>query len=253
MPQRYFVEFAYHGAAYHGWQKQTNATTVQAIMEDVLSKLLAEETQLIAAGRTDTGVHARQMWAHFDTPEKLSSSEQFAFRLNAFLPADIAVKRVCAVPEDAHARFSATKRSYRYYVHYKKSPFLSDRSWYLRKRPNTDKMDEAAELIKAFDDFSAFARSNDAATHHRCHIFESMWEHRGEGSVYLIQANRFVRNMVRAIVGTLMEVGYEKCDTAALRSIVESGDRRRAGESAPAHGLFLEGVEYPEDLRACLM
>ena len=246
-PFRYFIRFQYHGATFHGWQKQPNACTVQETMESALSHLLGKETEVIGAGRTDTGVHASEMWAHFDAENKLDEA-QLTYRLNAFLPKSIAIFAIVRVKEDAHTRFSAVSRTYAYHIHFRKNAFLNDRSWHLRRPLDREALDEAAEVMKEFEEFSAFARSNDAASHHRCHIFDSMWEHRDDASVYTVKANRFLRNMVRAMVGTMIDVGMAKINSENLRSIIRSGDRRRAGESAPPQGLFLTHVEYPEDI-----
>lgn len=244
---RYFIRFQYHGAPFHGWQKQPNAITVQETMENAVSKLLSVETEVIGAGRTDTGVHAEEMWAHIDTLKK-QDTDQLKYRLNSFLPESISVLEILPVVPDAHTRFSAEARTYEYHIHFQKSSFLNDRSWHIRRELDQGALNEAAKVMLEFEEFSAFARSNDSASHHRCNIFDSMWEHRDVCSVYRVRANRFLRNMVRAMVGTMVDVGLGKISLEDLREIIRSGDRRKAGESAPPQGLFLTKVEYPKDL-----
>lgn len=250
MEYRYFIRFKYHGVAFHGWQKQPNAHTVQAEMEKAFYFLLGKHTEVIAAGRTDTGVHAKEMWAHFQV-EKEVDAVQLRYRLNSFLPKQISIEEIRPVQLDAHARFSAVLRSYEYHIHYHKNPFLEDRSWQVRRLPDKDLLSQAASIVLEFDEFSAFTRSNDAAQHHRCHIFESMWEHQRDCSVFKVSANRFLRNMVRAMVGTMMEMAWGRIDAEGMRRIIASGDRRKAGESAPAQGLFLTKVEYPKEIFLC--
>lgn len=247
---RYFLRLQYHGAAFHGWQKQPNALAVQAVLEKALSTLLGKPTEVIGAGRTDTGVHAAEMFAHFDAPEGLDL-EQMTFRLNAFLPESIAILAVHPVVKEAHARFSALARTYEYHIHWRKDVFLNDRSWYVRQRPDLEALQAAASLMLQFDEFSAFARSNDAAAHHRCDLMQSVWEHQNDRSLYRVKANRFLRNMVRAMVGTMMKVGRGKMPLEQLSAIIASGDRKQAGESAPPQGLFLTRVEYPEAIFSC--
>lgn len=247
---RYFLRLQYHGAAFHGWQKQPNALAVQEVLEKAVSTLLGQPTEVIGAGRTDTGVHAAEMFAHFDAPSGLDL-DQLAFRLNAFLPESIAILAVIPVVQEAHARFSAQARTYEYHIHWRKDAFLNDRSWYVRQQPDLEALQAAAALMLQFDEFSAFARSNDAATHHRCDIMQSVWEHQNDRSLYRVTANRFLRNMVRAMVGTMMEVGRGKMELEQLAAVIASGDRRQAGESAPPQGLFLTRVEYPEAIFSC--
>ncbi len=249
--KRYFLSFAYNGTAYHGWQKQANAISVQQEIEKALSLLLGESTELLGAGRTDTGVHAKQMFAHFDSSVEFDCGD-IKHRLNAFLPENISFYGLYPVPENAHARFSATYREYEYHLHYHKDPFKEKRSFHFRRSLNFQSMEKAAQILLAYSEFSAFTRSNDGANNHRCELMKSEWNHFQNGSIYTVRANRFLRNMVRAIVGTMLEVGEGKLSLVQFEEIIKSGDRRKAGESAPAHGLYLTEIGYPKEITACL-
>jgi tRNA pseudouridine38-40 synthase len=249
--QRYFLSFAYNGTAYHGWQKQANAISVQQDIENALSLLLGESTELLGAGRTDTGVHAKQMFAHFDSSKELDGVD-IVHRLNSFLGEDIAFFGLYAVSQKAHARFSATYREYEYHLHFEKDPFKEKRSFYFRRKLDRERMNEAAHCLLNYSEFSAFTRSNDGASNHRCDLMKSEWQHFQNSSIFTIRANRFLRNMVRAIVGTLLEVGEGRLSINEFEKIIESGDRRMAGESAPAHGLYLTEIGYPKEITACL-
>lgn len=244
---RYFLYIQYDGTAYHGWQNQPNAVTVQSVIEEKLSLILRTATAIVGAGRTDTGVHARMMVAHadFDTADPAA----LTIRLNQVLPPDIAVTRIVAVRPDAHARFSATARTYRYYIATRKDPFDHAHSWRVYWPLDVAKMNEAAGVLQGFTDFSSFAKSHTDVKTHNCRIVTARWEATDDGLlVFSIQADRFLRNMVRAIVGTLVEVGRGRISVAAFRDTIERRDRCAAGDSAPAHGLFLEDIAYPADL-----
>jgi tRNA pseudouridine38-40 synthase len=241
--QRYFIELAYDGTKYHGWQVQQNALSVQELLNKALSTLLRQSIETIGCGRTDTGVHAKEYFAHFDAPQ--SSEGAVNLRgLNALLPHDIAIKRIVPVHADAHARFDATLRSYEYHIHFEKNPFLNGYSWLLRDRPNLELMNKAATIIMDYIDFSCFSKSNTQVKTNNCKIAKAVWEQTENGIVFKISADRFLRNMVRAIVGTLLLVGKGEMQPEEIRDIIESKNRSNAGMSVPACGLYLTGVKY---------
>ncbi|PQB03785.1 tRNA pseudouridine(38-40) synthase TruA [Aureitalea marina] len=244
---RYFLDIAYKGKHYHGWQIQPNAISVQQVLENALSTLLREKIQVTGAGRTDTGVHAKQLIVHFDI-ETLDDLIAFQHRLNSFLPSDIAINDIKAVQKEAHARFDAVEREYEYLLITQKNPFLSDSAFLLNRTPDFDKMNQAAALLLDHQDFQCFSRSgSDVKTYH-CDVRKARWEKRGDAWVFTIAADRFLRNMVRAVVGTLLEVGLGKMDMDQFRQVLLSKDRSKAGASAPAHGLYLVHVNYPENI-----
>lgn len=244
---RYFLEIAYNGRAYFGWQRQPDAMSVQEKIEDVLGTLLGKEISITGAGRTDTGVHAKQLFAHFDADHSIDR-EHLMYRMNSFLPKDIAIRNMFPVNSEAHARFDATAREYEYHIIFQKDPFQPDLAYYIRKRPDIKRMNEGAAILLNYEDFKCFSRSKtDVKTYH-CKIQKAEWVETPNGLVFTIKADRFLRNMVRAIVGTLLEVGQGKTSVEELHEIIKSQDRSRAGASAPAHGLFLTKVEYPESI-----
>lgn len=247
---RYFITLSFNGTAYHGWQIQPNAATVQQLLSEALHTLLREDTGLTGSGRTDTGVHARDYTAHFNTqksPEELQAID-LVYKLNRILPQDIAIKEIKRVRDDAHARFSAVSRSYEYYVSREKDPFLINRAW-LQERPlNLKSMQQATELLFDYDDFECFSRSNTQVTNYICQLLEARWEEQGHIWVFTIKANRFLRNMVRAIVGTIVDVGLGKTSLEQFRNIIESKNRSKAGYSAPGCGLYFIGADYNEEL-----
>ncbi len=245
-PKRYFIEIAYNGTAYHGWQVQANASSVQEVLNKALSVICREEVETVGCGRTDTGVHARQLFAHFDLsgmPDLMDP--RFLLSLNSLLPYDISAKGIIEVKPDAHARFDATQRSYEYHIHFKKDPFKYNLSWLLRDVPDINLMNDAAKIIMEYNDFSCFSKSNTQTFTNNCVLTEAKWLATDEGMVFHISADRFLRNMVRAIVGTLMKVGKNEITPGSLREIIESKDRSNAGESVPACGLYLTKVLYP--------
>ncbi|NHF57956.1 tRNA pseudouridine(38-40) synthase TruA [Flavobacteriaceae bacterium TP-CH-4] len=244
---RYFVQFSYVGTRYHGWQKQPNAITIQSVMEDAFSKLLGRPVTLTGAGRTDTGVHARQLFAHFDV-DTIEDQGRLVYRLNAFLPKDIAVQKIFKVPHDAHARFDATERTYEYWVVQKKNPFLSEAAHYVKYPLDIGKMNQAAAILRTYSDFECFSKSNTDVKTYRCDLRSAFWNVESETLVFTITADRFLRNMVRAIVGTLLEVGLGKMVPEELREVIVGKDRSAAGASAPAKGLYLTRVLYPEKI-----
>lgn len=246
-PSRYFLEISYDGTAYHGWQQQPNAVTVQEMLNTALRTMLREDIETIGAGRTDTGVHAKQLFVHLDSPSNKLKVDpaKCLHALNALVPDDIAIQRIIAVQPDAHARFDATERSYEYHIHFKKDPFLVNRSSLMRDRPDMDKMNEAAKHLLGKQDFGCFSKSNTQVFTNICHITQAEWRDTASGMVFHVTADRFLRNMVRAIVGTLLEIGTKGKPVSFLREVIASGDRSRAGVSVPAQGLYLTRVIYP--------
>lgn len=262
--QRYFLELAYNGTNYHGWQSQPNAIGVQALVNEALSTVFRTNIETTGAGRTDTGVHARQLFAHFDVASQpidhgslfienntdqpsTMNYELSAIKrsLNALLPHDIAVKQLIPVAPDAHARFDATLRSYEYHIHFEKDPFLHNFSWQLRDRPDVALMNQAAKIMMEYTDFSCFSKSNTQVKTNNCKISRAEWAQQGDKLIFHISADRFLRNMVRAIVGTLLMVGKREIAPEEVRNIIESKNRSKAGTSVPACGLYLTEVKYP--------
>ncbi len=244
---RYFIVFSYFGKLYHGWQIQPNAITVQEVLENGLSKLLRQDLSVVGAGRTDTGVHAKQMYAHFDFDGEFDM-DGMVYRLNAFLPEDIAISEIRTVNKDAHARFDATERTYEYWVTQEKNPFYSDRAHYIRHSLDVGAMNGAARLLLEHRDFECFSKSNSDVRTFDCNIKRAEWSKDVDKLVFTIVADRFLRNMVRAIVGTLVEVGIGKSNLEDVRRILAGKDRSLAGPSVPAKGLYLTKIAYPESL-----
>lgn len=249
--QRYFLELAYNGGAYHGWQIQQNALSVQEVLEKALSTVCRVPVASVGCGRTDTGVHARQLFAHIDLPGPVHNPAGFMHRINALLPGDIAVKALLPVRPDAHARFDAIQRSYEYHVHFDKNPFLQGFSWQLRDIPDLDRMNEAAVILREYRDFSSFSKSNTQVFTNNCRIDEAYWvgippDANPGRMIFHISADRFLRNMVRAIVGTLLEIGQGRKPVDHIRQVIESRNRSLAGVSVPAEGLYLTAVHYPQ-------
>ena len=245
---RYFVTFSYDGSRYHGWQIQPNGDSVQQQLQHALSLLLRCDVTVTGAGRTDAGVHARMMVAHFDVDivsPLLSTPEQLTYKLNRLLPCDIAVSKVEQVTDDLHARFSATSRMYRYYVHTAKNPFLRNTSCEIHYPLDFNKMNEAANVLMEYEDFGAFCKAHADVKTTICHITTARWQQTSPTTWYFeIRANRFLRNMVRAVVGTLIDVGRGRVSLDGFRDIIEGRSRSDAGESMPAHALFLEDITY---------
>ena len=244
---RYFIEIAYNGGSYFGWQKQPEQITVQEVLEKSMSTILREDIKLVGAGRTDTGVHAEQLYAHFDSNE-LSHISKLIFRINSFLPSDIAIKNILEVTENAHARFDAVKREYQYKIAFGKDPFSQTFAFQLYRHPNVKLMNQGAEMLLAYTDFQCFSRSKSDVKTFNCKIEKAEWKWENGFLVFTIIADRFLRNMVRAIVGTLLDVGFNKTTLLQFRDILESKNRGQAGASAPAHGLYLKQVVYPEHI-----
>lgn len=246
MTGRYFIHLAYNGANYNGWQRQPGLPTVQQTLEDALSMLLRQMVSVVGCGRTDTGVHASDFYAHFDAEGDVDT-DALRFKLNSLLPADIAVFAVVRVRSNAHARFDAVARTYQYYVSDRRLPFRQGQYCRLYFRPDIEAMNEAARLLMAYDDFTSFAKLHTQVKTNICHLSLAEWRETADGWVFTIRSNRFLRNMVRSVVGTLLEVGRGKLTLEGLKAIVEQRDRRAAGVSMPACGLFLTQVDYPAD------
>ncbi|WP_324023369.1 tRNA pseudouridine(38-40) synthase TruA [Maribacter sp. BPC-D8] len=244
---RFFIQFSYFGKAYHGWQYQPNAITVQEVLENGMSKLLNLPVSLMGAGRTDTGVHAKEMYAHFDI-DTLENIPEYIFKLNSFLPNDIAVDRIFEVEDDAHARFHATARTYEYHIDKKKDPFSTDLAHFVKKELDVEQMNNAAALLLGKKDFECFSKSNTDVYTNICDLREAKWELKNDKLVFTITADRFLRNMVRAIVGTLINVGLGKYPADYVNTILKSKDRTKAGVSVPAKGLYLTSIVYPNTI-----
>ena len=244
---RYFIEISYQGTNYHGWQSQPNACTVQEIIENCLSKITNNSIKLLAAGRTDSGVHANQMFAHFDINEKINDKNSFIHKTNSFLPTDIAIKNLLEVEDDSHARFDALSREYEYHISLNKNPFEIDKSYLYKKPLDLNKMNKCCDILLQYTDFKSFSKSKTDVKTYDCQIFKAKWLLNGDSLIFKIKADRFLRNMVRAIVGTLIEVGLGKINQKDFKVIIEKKDRQLAGFSVPAHGLYLKKIEYNWD------
>ena len=245
---RYFIEISFVGTGYHGWQIQNNAISVQEVLNNKLSVIFRQPIETTGCGRTDAGVHAKSFFAHFDFQSNNSdefNSEPLLRSINAILPKDIAAKRILKVEDNAHARFDATLRTYEYHIHFNKEPFKDGFSWELRDKPDLDLMNEAAELLMTYTDFSCFSKSNTQVKTNNCKIAAAYWTENADGIIFRISADRFLRNMVRAIVGTLIMVGKKEITPEIVKDIIESKNRSNAGTSVPACGLYLTEVKYP--------
>lgn len=243
---RYFLQLSYHGAPFQGWQVQQNATGVQAVLEEHLGQLLRQTCNIVGCGRTDTGVHARRYVAHFDAVEEIPDVDDLLHRLNSVLPSAIAIQGMRQVGAEAHARFDAERRVYVYRMHRDKNPFTSGMSWWIRKWPDAALMNRASEQFLGTHDFSSFSKTNTQVSHYLCTVFEAHWSEPQPGVLeFRVSANRFLRNMVRAMVGTLLDVGYAKREPASMPLVLAARKRQEAGTSVPAHGLTLEEIHYP--------
>jgi tRNA pseudouridine38-40 synthase len=239
---RYFLEVSYRGTAYSGFQSQENANTIQQEVEQAFRTLQRESVSLTSSSRTDAGVHALQNFFHFDFD--LPLHEQFIYKINAILPADIVVKSVRSVAGDAHCRFDATSRAYEYFIYRGKDPFLQDRAWYFPYTINIDLLQEAAQALQEYRDFTSFSKRNTQVKTFDCTIMESKWMQQQHGLVFRVRANRFLRGMVRALVATMLQVGRGTITLQDFRAIIDARDCTRASFAAPAHGLFLVEVSY---------
>lgn len=242
---RYFMQLAYRGAPFHGWQSQPGAVTVQSVIEDALSIIMRTEMKIVGAGRTDAGVNARMMIAHFDVDTPIANPEALVRNLNAIVGKDIAIERIYEVEPDKHARFDATSRTYHYYAVTSKSPFFYQLSWKAPENLDFDKMNEAAELLLSTSDFTSFAKLHTEAKTNICRVTKARWEQVAPGAwVFVITADRFLRNMVRAVVGTLVDVGRGKLSVSDFAEVIARRDRCAAGTSMPGHALYLWDVTY---------
>lgn len=243
---RYFLEMRYMGTRYSGFQIQDNAITIQSETEKALQVLLRQAVILTGSSRTDTGVHALQNYFHFDVEQELASS--FVYNINALLPSDIAVRTLTKVKDDAHCRFHATSRSYAYHLYKEKNPMKADRAWFYPFALDVDRLQRAADIIKEYDDFTSFSKRNTQVKTYNCRILHSEWERTNDGLIYRVEANRFLRGMVRGLVGTMLQMGRGKLNEQDFRDIIIAQDCTRADFTTPAHGLFLEKVHFPISL-----
>ena len=249
MKSRYFIQLSYKGTNYHGWQIQPNAISVQEVLTKSFSTVLREDIEITGAGRTDTGVHASYFVAHFETDNSnLISDNKFLFKINSILPKDIAVHDIKLVKQDAHARFDASSRTYHYFIHNKKDPFLLENSYYLPKDLNIDLMNKACDLLFNYTDFTSFSKLHTDVKTNNCTITETFWSHEDHKIKFTITADRFLRNMVRAIVGTTLDVGLGKLSLGDFTQIIKSKNRSEAGVSVPAQGLFLTNITYDKSI-----
>ncbi len=244
---RYFIQLSYDGGDYNGWQTQPNSLGVQQVVDEAFSTLLGKEVSCLGSGRTDAGVHARVQIVHLDA-ELNYSADEFVYRINALLPQAIAVHWVRPVKPDAHARFDALSRSYEYHIHQKKDPFKFKRSYFFKPDLDIIAMNNAADLLLNWKDFQSFSKVKTDVKHFDCDIFEARWRRENDTLTFYVSANRFLRGMVRAAVGTLLEVGQGRKDLAGFLEILEQRDRKLAARNVPAEGLFLTNVTYPEDI-----
>lgn len=240
---RYFFEITYDGANYNGWQNQINAVGVQQVVEGTLSKLLREKIAIVGSGRTDTGVHCAQQYFHADLTRDVP--EDLLPRLNSFLPRDIAIRSIRPVKADAHARYDARERSYDYHITRTKNPLLVGRAFYFFKPCDVSLMNEAAGHLLGKHDFASFSKVKTDVNHFVCTIHRAIWKQKGDELIFTITANRFLRGMVRAIVGTLLDVGTQKISIRDFQGIIRSKDRKKAGMNVPPEGLYLMRVKYP--------
>lgn len=241
---RYFLKLSYNGTPFHGWQVQPNAVSVQSTIEEALSMVFRESISIVGAGRTDTGVNARQMYAHFDYYGEMCDKSKIINSLNCLVGKDIAIYDIIRVADDAHARFDATARTYKYFVTHKKSPFLYPLTWYCPHSLNYDLMNKACKVLKKHIDFTSFSKLHTDVKTNNCRIDYANWEQEGDLMAFTIKADRFLRNMVRAIVGTLVDVGRDKITVDEFESIILKKDRCSAGTSMPPQALFLWKVDY---------
>lgn len=249
MLHRFFIQLSFKGTNFHGWQIQPNATTVQQTIADALSTILNDKIDITGAGRTDTGVHASCFYAHFDSKTELSGKVgKLAFQLNGILPDDISIQRIFKVDPETHARFSAISRTYQYHISRVKDPFTKDFEHVYFGQLWLKPMEEAAKILLDYKDFTSFSRLHTQTENNICNIFEAFWQEKDDKLVFTIKANRFLRNMVRAIAGTLLQIGSNKIAPHEVHTIIKKADRSAAGPSAPAQGLILTNIEYPENL-----
>lgn len=244
---RYFIQLAYRGSRYHGWQVQHNASSVQGELNHALQTLLRHPVETVGSGRTDTGVHAEEQFVHLDTEVMLSNASHL-HRLNILLPPDIAIRNIFPVHESAHARFDARSRSYQYRISFRKNPFGEKLSYFFHRSPDVEVMNRAASLLLTHTDFQSFSKVHTSVNHFHCEVKEACWRPEGELLVFHITANRFLRGMVRTLAGTLLEVGEGRLGVEGFEEIILKRDRKRAGRAVPPEGLFLTRVLYPSSV-----
>lgn len=242
--QRYFIELAYNGAPFNGWQIQPDAPTIQEEIENALGKVFQQKTPVVGCGRTDSGVHASQFFAHFDSPNDIDTTE-LTFKLNCMLSKEIAIYEIKKVSSDLHARFTAVSRTYHYFINQVKDPYNFGKSWFMHAPLDLEKMNEACKHLIGQQDFTSFSKLHTQTKTNICTIKEAFWEKDGSGLKFTVTADRFLHNMVRAIVGTTIEVGRGKLTVDGFQDVIASKSRQKAGVSVPAHGLFLAKVIYP--------
>jgi tRNA pseudouridine38-40 synthase len=251
--QRYFIQLAYNGTNFHGWQIQPNAISVQEVLTKAISTVLQEKVEVVGAGRTDTGVHASFFVAHFELEHPLDNTFELCRKLNSFLNHDIKIHQVFEVDSEMHARFSATYRTYHYYLSNTKQPFRKEFTAYYPQPFDVELMNEAAQVLFDYTDFTSFSKLHTDVKTNNCKIYKAQWKEKNGLLVFEISADRFLRNMVRAVVGTLMEVGKHKITVDDVRQIIEKKDRCAAGASVLAKGLFLTDIGYPEPVNSRLI
>ena len=247
MKYRYYIQLSYKGTNYVGWQFQPNGLSVQQCLEKAFSVILREDIKITGAGRTDAGVHAKFFIAHFDSENPLIDESKVVYSLNNYLDQDISVRRIYRVNDNAHARFDAISRSYEYRLCLVKDPFEREFSYFVKSTPDIDLMNQAVKILYEYSDFTSFSKLHTDVKTNNCRISFAEWSREGNIIIFRITADRFLRNMVRAIVGTLLDVGNGKISIDDLRKIIESKDRSAAGYSVPAHGLYLVDIKYPEN------
>jgi tRNA pseudouridine38-40 synthase len=249
LKNRYFIRLSFKGTHYHGWQIQANATTVQGILKRDLSIVLGEKIEVTGAGRTDTGVHAKVFYAHFDSEkDNLHQDINLVFRINGKLPKDMAVHKILKVKDDAHARYDAISRTYEYHITRVKNPFLTDLAYYIYGELDFEAMKSATALLLDVSDFTSFSKVDTDVKTNICKVSRADWEIGNEKILFTITADRFLRDMVRAIVGTVLDIGFGKIKPGDLTVIIDKKDRSAAGASVPAKGLFLVDVQYPAEI-----
>lgn len=248
MIRRYFISLSYNGKNYCGWQIQPNAISVQQTLQEAMSTLMRQELTIVGAGRTDSGVHAREMIAHFDWDESDFDANELCMKLNRLLPKDISIHSIKEVGTNAHARFSAISRTYSYCITPIKDPFLNELKYHISFDPDITMMNHLCMILKETDDFTSFSKLHTNVKTNICNVKHAHWDRKGDDFIFTIQADRFLRNMVRSIVGTLLQAGRGRLNEVGFRQIIDVKNRSAAGESAPAHALFLEQVEYPQDI-----
>ncbi len=245
---RYFIFFSFNGKKFHGWQKQINANSVQEIMEESLSLIIKKQIKLTGAGRTDAGVHAKTMVAHFDLEDQIDDRNKLIILLNKFHGSDIFILDIKKVKNDSHARFSALSRTYQYHISFVKNPFNYDFEYYISVKPDLTDMKKATKILTKFKDFESFSKKGSDVNNFLCEIYDANWTKVENGLLFNIESNRFLRNMVRSIVGTILDVGLKKINMDEFIKIIKSKKRSNAGFSVPPNALFLKNIKYHKSI-----